>query len=125
MTSNEAVVAVVAIIAGCIMIAPLFRYGAKVARDIFGVRAASEDRSGDALTQGEVEGMIRRAVREEVRKATQPLREKIERIEPRDREEHRFEKAPRRDLPARGFEEDPDDFGLIAEEPGAEGERVA
>jgi hypothetical protein len=110
MTQNEAFVAVAAIIAGCIMIASLFRYGAKVARDVFGVAAASEDRSGDALTQGEVESMIRRAVREEVR----PLQEKIERLEAREGNEQ-FEKAPRRDLPAGGFEEDPHDFGLIAE----------
>lgn len=114
MEPSEAFVAVTAIVAGCIMLALLFKYGAQVVRSIFGAPAVGTGGNAEAsasLTQGEVEGMIRRAVREEVRQEVRPLREKIERLE-----EGAPQQQPRRDLPSGEFPEDPHDFGLIAGE---------
>ena len=104
----EALVAITAIVVGCWMLVQVARYGARAARSIFGTSAV-EDSEGTSLTQGEVETMIRRAVREEVRQEVRPLQEKIDRLEQRTPL-----KEPRRDLP-----EDPHDFGLIADEPDA------
>ena len=117
MDSNEAFVAVAAIVAGYLVLASLFRYGAKIVRDVFGTPAvgAGEDAEGASLTQGAVEDMIRRTVREEVRQEVRPLQQKIEQLERRKKKP-----APRRHLP-----EDPHGFGLIAEESNARGEEHA
>ena len=110
----EAFVSVIALIAVCIMLA-------QVVRSIFGGSRAGAGDHADSLTQGEVEGMIRRAVREEIRREVQPLRKKLERIEKRG--DAGKQPPRRRDLP----EEDPHDFGLIADDPAeaARKERVA
>ena len=109
----EAFVVVTAIVAGCILLALLFKYGAQAVRNVFEARGgpASEEGGGaaDALTQDEAERMIRRAVREEV----QPLREKIEQLEQQQRDAGRASPPRREERP----EEDPHDFGLIADDP--------
>jgi hypothetical protein len=114
MDFTEAFVSVTALIAVCIMLA-------QVVRSIFGASRAGAGDHADSLTQGEVEGMIRRAVREEIRREVQPLRKKLERIEKRG--DAGKQPPRRRDLP----EEDPHDFGLIADDPAeaARKERVA
>ena len=116
-----ALVYVTALIAACVMLALLFRYGAQVVRGIFGASRAGAGDHADRLTQGEVEGMIRRVVREEIRREVQPLRKKLDRIEKRS--DTGKQPPRRRDLP----EEDPHDFGLIADDPAeaARKERVA
>lgn len=105
MDGREALVAIIAIAVGGWMLVQIAKYGARAVRSVFG---ASEE-AGGSLTQGEVEGMIRRAVREEVgeavREEVRPLQQKIERLEGQQKEP-----VPRRDLP-----EDPHGFGLIAE----------
>ena len=104
----QVLIPIVAIIAGCIMLALLFKYGAQVVRDVFGT--PSSDAEEASLKASEVEGMIRRAVREEVR----PLEKKIERLERRDQ----------RQEPSRELLEDPHDFGLIADASDVSGERM-
>jgi uncharacterized membrane protein len=110
----EAFVAVTAIVAGCILLALLFTSGAQAVRNVFEARGgpASEEGGGaaDTLTQDEAERMIRRAVREEV----QPLREKIEQLEQQQRDAAGRASPPRREERP---EEDPHDFGLIADDP--------
>ncbi|PSQ80955.1 MAG: hypothetical protein BRD46_03175 [Bacteroidetes bacterium QS_8_68_15] len=108
----EAFVVVTAIVAGCILLALLFKYGAQAVRNVFEARgddAAGANGAADALTQDEAERMIRRAVREEV----QPLREKIEQLEQQQRDAGRASPPRREERP----EEDPHDFGLIADDP--------
>jgi hypothetical protein len=111
----EALVAITAIVVGCWTLVQVLQLGGRAFRRLFGATPAGGE-AGDSLRAGEVEDMIRRAVREEVRQEVQPLQNKIERLERRDTRE----KAPRRDLP-----EDPHDFGLIAEAHGEQEEHAA
>ena len=109
MEGMQVLIPITAIIAGCIMLTLLFKYGAQVVRDVFGTPSASAA-EGASLEASEVESMIRRAVREEVR----PLEEKIERLERRDQ----------RQEPSGELLEDPHDFGLIADASDVAGERL-
>lgn len=116
MQGTEALVAITAIIAGCLLLIQVAKYGAHALRSVFGTPTRGADENA-SLKAGEVEEMIRRAVREEVREEVRPLHENIERLK-RERSEEQGP-VPRRDLP-----EDPHDFGLIAEAKSSQGEHA-
>lgn len=97
MSIGAALVIITAIVVGCWALVQLVKYGAKA------LGGGSEETAPSSLRQREVEDMVRRAVREE----TQPLHEKIERLERTVDEKV----EPKRIAPP----EDPHDFGLLAE----------